>query len=208
MEEKEMTISRLCELTETKPRSIHFYRKEGLLQGELKGAGRGARYTQEHLVKLKLIRKLQKSHMKLSGIKKAMDAMTFEEMEDFVYENKDQQKKVYSVDELDEFLPNAPVEFELSSMTNRIEAPEEASPNEISFLDLREDNDTRPRHSKTTGRGHILGKVTRTTSLQRESWQRISIAEGVELNIRQDVLHGRRREIDQVLREIRAKLDR
>ena len=187
-------------------RTIHFYIKEGILPPP-EGQGGGARYSEEHVLRLKLIRKLQSTHLKLSGIKEALENMSIEKMQELLRETPRKQPKL-DVNTLDNWLHAGPVEFEMKSLKEEIENSEAVFPNEISFLDLREDRDIRPRHSKTRGRGHILGKVTRTTTMHRETWQRISITEGVELNIRQDILHGRRKVIDQVLREIREKLDR
>jgi DNA-binding transcriptional MerR regulator len=53
-----------------KGRTIHFWTQEGLFEGP--GAGRGARYTDEHLAKLFLIQKLRAEGRRLAEIKAAL----------------------------------------------------------------------------------------------------------------------------------------
>lgn len=73
------TITDLEARTGINRRTIHFYVKEGLLPAP-QGTGGGARYGEEHLLRLQLTRELQKSHLKLSGIREAMDGMTLAQM--------------------------------------------------------------------------------------------------------------------------------
>jgi DNA-binding transcriptional MerR regulator len=73
------TVSDLESLTGINRRTIHFYVKEGVLPAP-QGAGGGARYGEEHLLRLQLTRDLQKSHLKLSGIKEALDRLSLEQM--------------------------------------------------------------------------------------------------------------------------------
>ena len=73
------TVSDLESLTGINRRTIHFYVKEGVLPAP-RGAGGGARYGEEHLLRLQLTRDLQKSHLKLSGIREAMDRLSLEQM--------------------------------------------------------------------------------------------------------------------------------
>jgi len=78
-EECDYTVSDLESLTGINRRTIHFYVKEGVLPAP-RGAGGGARYGEEHLLRLQLTRELQKSHLKLSGIKEAMDRLSLDQM--------------------------------------------------------------------------------------------------------------------------------
>jgi DNA-binding transcriptional MerR regulator len=73
------TVSDLESLTGINRRTIHFYVKEGVIPAP-SGAGGGARYGEEHLLRLQLTRDLQKSHLKLSGIREAMDRLSLEQM--------------------------------------------------------------------------------------------------------------------------------
>ena len=212
MKDQELTISELEEISGVSRRTIHFYIKEEVLPPP-EGKGGGARYSQDHVLRLELIRKLQRSHLKLSGIKEALENMSAEEMKEILDETPKQHPK-WDVNTLDNWLHGNPVEFEMNSMKpmklreSRIEDLPENDPNDISFLDWESADREDRGHTRATGKGHLLQRITRQPEFQKESWQRISITDGVELNIRQDVLRNRKREIVQVLREIREKLDR
>lgn len=65
---KEYTISELEVKTGLSRRTIRFYVSEGLVPPP-QGAGVAASYTEEHLLRLKVIVKLKKAHFTLPGIK-------------------------------------------------------------------------------------------------------------------------------------------
>ncbi len=74
MNTADMSITELVDQSGVpSPRTIHFYVREGLLPRPAKPGG-GARYGTEHLLRLLLIRELQKHHYKLSPIKERLDA--------------------------------------------------------------------------------------------------------------------------------------
>ena len=64
------SVEDLERLLGLKGRTIHYWTQEGLFEGP--GAGRGARYTDEHLAKLFLIQKLREEGRSLAEIKTAL----------------------------------------------------------------------------------------------------------------------------------------
>ena len=89
------SISDLEKHTGLTRRTIHYYTKEKLIPSP-DGMGGGAKYSEEHLLRLQLIKEMQKSHLKLSGIREALDAMSLAEMNQ-LYE-KAQKGKIRSWD--------------------------------------------------------------------------------------------------------------
>ena len=65
------TLSQLAGEADVTPRTIRFYIAQGLLASP--GAGPGARYSDNHLERLRLIRQLQRNHQPLAEIRKQLD---------------------------------------------------------------------------------------------------------------------------------------
>ena len=76
----ELDLSELCALVDVTPRTVHFYVQQGLLPGP-DGTGRGAKYGQRHVVRLRLIKRLQREHLPLAEIRRRLDTLTDEEAE-------------------------------------------------------------------------------------------------------------------------------
>ena len=95
LNKKNYSITELEKHTGLTRRTIHYYTKEKLIPPP-DGTGGGAKYGEEHLLRLQLIKEMQKSHLKLSGIREALDAMNISEMNQ-LYE-KAQRGKIRSWD--------------------------------------------------------------------------------------------------------------
>ena len=76
----EFDLSELCALVDVTPRTVHFYIQQGLVPGP-DGTGRGAKYGARHVVRLRLIRRLQKEHLPLAEIRRRLDAITDDQAE-------------------------------------------------------------------------------------------------------------------------------
>jgi DNA-binding transcriptional MerR regulator len=70
----EYTITELSALTGVNRRNIHFYIQQGLLP-PADGAGLGARYTDEHLLRLRAIPVLRNRGLRLDAIREHMAGM-------------------------------------------------------------------------------------------------------------------------------------
>lgn len=71
----DLTIRDICVSAGVTPRTVHFYIQQGLLAPP-DGAGRGARYSEAHLARLQLIRRLQKEHLPLNEIRRQLDTLS------------------------------------------------------------------------------------------------------------------------------------
>nr|MBA2303267.1 MerR family transcriptional regulator [Acidobacteriota bacterium] len=75
----------LCERANVTARTVHFYVQQGLLPPA--GApGPGARYTEGHVSRLKLIRLLQRQHLPLAEIAKRLKGLTAGQVDDLLHE--------------------------------------------------------------------------------------------------------------------------
>jgi len=78
--DEEIELQDLCAAMDVTPRTVHFYVQQGLLPGP-DGAGRGAKYSKRHLIRLRLVRRLQKEHLPLAEIRRRLDALSDKEVE-------------------------------------------------------------------------------------------------------------------------------
>lgn len=77
--ESSLTIEELAELTQTPVRTVRYYIAEKMLPGP--GArGKGAAYTEEHLLRLRLIRRLTERREPLAEIRELMARVTDDEI--------------------------------------------------------------------------------------------------------------------------------
>lgn len=75
----EFSLGELAKLADVTPRTIRFYIEQGLLPapGSL---GPKARYSDEHLERLRLIKKLQAAHLPLAEIRRQLGVMSPQEV--------------------------------------------------------------------------------------------------------------------------------
>lgn len=72
------TLSELCQAAGVSERTVRYYVSQGLLPSP--GAGRGVRWTQEHLERLQLILDLKEKHLPLSTIRRRIEGMSTAEV--------------------------------------------------------------------------------------------------------------------------------
>ena len=79
MSDTTYTIQELTEHTGVPRRTVHFYSQQGVLPPPA-GAGLGARYGEEHLLRLKLVPVLRRQGLRLDDIRERFEALSLEEM--------------------------------------------------------------------------------------------------------------------------------
>jgi len=204
MLEDTYTISDLERKTGLNRRTIHFYTKEKLIPPPY-GAGGGARYGEEHVVRLRLIQELQKSHLRLSGIREALDSMSLDEMKEVLAKARTSPPEPWSKETLEQWLqgespPQAPVPITTAP------SPSGPMPANYSFLDMARGGKETIKESQAKELREIqeewrepilpprpksssyLSDLKRAVPRGRDTWERLVIAEGFEIHIRTDLV--------------------
>jgi DNA-binding transcriptional MerR regulator len=83
----DLDIKELCERARVTPRTVHYYIQQGLLTPS-GTTGPGARYTQEHLDRLRLIRLLQNEHLPLAEINRRLRSLSGDQIKALVEERR------------------------------------------------------------------------------------------------------------------------
>jgi DNA-binding transcriptional MerR regulator len=77
------TITDLARLAGVTPRTVRYYVAQGLLPSP-EAAGPGTRYSEDHLARLRLIRRLQREHLPLAEIRGRLTSLADEEVRGLV----------------------------------------------------------------------------------------------------------------------------
>ena len=200
------TISELESITGTRRRTIHFYVQQGLLPAPM-GTGGSARYGEEHILRLIIIREMQNSHLKLTGIREALDAMSIDEMKEIAKtaggpnitwdSNSIGRWVAHTGKDVDFIREQGSPYMNVGNFS--VSEPDEA-PASFSFLDALD---------KARSRGNPKGSVSQSNPAAEEKrklssgeaaqWERINLADGVELHVRSDRHDRHRTKIDRII---------
>ena len=183
LNKKNYSITELEKHTGLTRRTIHYYTKEKLIPPP-DGIGGGAKYGEEHLLRLQLIKEMQKSHLKLSGIREALDAMNISEMNQ-LYEKAQRGKiRSWDLDSIENWLVDSS-EVEGTDKNSMNYPPGQNISEESNYSFLNPGN--RPSKKKRTRNVSYLKDLKRTT-VPDASWERFSVLDGVEINVRSDIM--------------------
>ncbi len=183
LNKKNYSITELEKHTGLTRRTIHYYTKEKLIPPP-DGTGGGAKYGEEHLLRLQLIKEMQKSHLKLSGIREALDAMNISEMNQ-LYEKAQRGKiRSWDLDSIENWLVDSS-EVEATDKNSMNYLPRQNISEESNYSFLNPGN--RPSKKKRTRNVSYLKDLKRTT-VPDASWERFSVLDGVEINVRSDIM--------------------
>ena len=171
-------ISELAERAGTTIRTIRYYTDEGLLP-QPETQGKYAYYNENHLNRLELIRRMKTAYLPLREIQQVMLSLTDDEVQKRLVEGLSSDHKTR---------PEAPSPAASGSGSNAL--------NYISLL-LKDQQVPRPQEAPEVVRApapSILEQSSRYISpnpqpeaIASEIWQRISLAPGLELHIRNPV---------------------
>lgn len=158
------TISELEELTGTNRRTIHFYSQRGLLpRPETKGGG--AKYPEEALIKLKLIKELQKNRYTLYEIREVL-YRDYEKLKNMLQQtslsDKESKDEIKSKDELTNHI--------MSQIRERLNMPLNILGLSTAATLIRENEKSETSPSST-----------------EDIIRRLRIVDGVELNVKEEI---------------------
>lgn len=173
-----MLIHQLAEQARTTIRTIRYYTDEGLLPQPVI-QGRYAYYTQNHLDRLELIRRMKDAYLPLREIRQVMISLSDEDVRQrLIGESASNSKVQLDADRLQPASGTGSKALEYISRLMEGQKEYRSDPSPLS-----------PRLSRVEIKDEILASsnVTAEASnkpLNEECWQRISLAPGVELHLR------------------------
>jgi DNA-binding transcriptional MerR regulator len=195
--ETNYTIADLARLTGVSVRTIRYYLQQGLLpaSGE---TGPGVHYSEGHLDRLRLTKRLQAEHLPLSEIRRRLEELTDTEIAD-----------VLAVSE-----PSAPPDSALEYVRNligsagragstaaapraarRLVAPMAASsvaesPVRVAAIDMPMSMPAAPREPMSKNQA---------TSLERSQWERLTLGPDIELHVRRPLSRIEQKRVERLI---------
>ena len=174
-------------------RTVHFYVQQGLLPPA--GApGPGARYTQGHVSRLKLIRLLQKQHLPLAEIAKRLKGLTAGQVDDLLHEARARRasERGSALDYIRGVL-NEPSALSTSSFGG----------SRLSALASRPERGKvagdaqRPRAQSPRAQSPEPGPQGPLDG--RSQWDRLTLTDGIELHVRRPLAREQQRQLDKIM---------
>lgn len=163
MIELEYTITELEKLTGLPRRTIHFYVKQRLIPRP-KGRAGGARYSNVHVFRLRLIKHLQPTQLKLTGIKQYLDSLPQRELET----------------QFEKLEREAIEKLRIKSSSTDI--------------------------TKPTPIQDLLVKLSESRQIGKSAWQRFEIADGIEIQVRENQLRQHETAINEWVNKLATTL--
>ena len=192
------SISELADLAGVTPRTVRYYLAQGLLPSP--GAtGPGVKYGEDHLDRLKLIRRLQRKHLPLAEIRTTLDGLSGARLtqlaDDEAEEHSSGEPPNTAIDYIRRVL--APARPPGSSLLKRVEAAELRAPY--------------PALSAPPLASRSLRVAPATTepvdTLERSQWEHIGLAPDIELHVRRPLTRSLSRKVDRLVTIARELLE-
>jgi DNA-binding transcriptional MerR regulator len=223
----EHTIRQLSDLAGISPRTVRYYVAQGLLRSPSL-TGRGARYDDGHLDRLRLIRRLQRQHLPLAEIRNRLAPLSDEEVQGLV----DVPPAVHgsAADYIRSVLAThgtttrpvaasptatlmrAPARgIAASRLTAEARSPREPEP------ESKPGPVPGPRPVSATGPAHVTAAapgwvreappVRRPASGDRSQWERVALAPDIELHVRRPLGRDLNKRVDRLIAAARDILE-
>ena len=170
MPELTYSITDLEKLTGLNRRTIHFYTQQKMIPPP-DGLGSTAKYGEIHYLNLRLIKHLQQSHLKLSGIKEYLDLKSLAEKRSLLI-NLESQESGKKLD----------FENEILSTSSFLSAANPPIEMHLALASVKKN-----RYSKKPKSPLLSDEIGSISNINQSNWQHVQIADGVELNIREDI---------------------
>lgn len=170
-------LTELCDLADVTPRTVHYYIQQGLLPPAA-SFGPKASYEKRHLLRLQLIRRLQKEHLPLAVIRERLAGLTDAAVEQLLEQ------------------PDAQAEKANSPALDYIRG----------VLGGRESENAARVSSRGAMLGKLAAasrQITTTAPWDRSQWDRIAITSDVELHVRRPLSREQNRQVERLIDEAR-----
>lgn len=191
-----LTIEELAEQAKTPVRTVRYYIAERMLPGP-GSRGKGATYTEEHLLRLRLIRRLAERHAPLAEIREVMARVTGAEVRALLAEEDARAQ------ELNRATQAVSPRAYISALLDQARAPGRTQKPPASAQPQPPQQPTRQPQVHAFKMPPPAPTTPALPTEQTSAWRRVELAPGVELHIQADAEERSRSLIERVLKVTR-----
>jgi DNA-binding transcriptional MerR regulator len=175
----DLSLAELARQADVTPRTVRYYIVQGLLPGP-SGQGGSSRYTAAHLDRIRLIKRLQQTHLPLADIRARVSSLDDEQVANLLAEP-------------EEPAPPAQGERALSyirSLLAQSSEVREAAPMAYS---------TATYMASAPPSAPLPQPSTKPSTTERSTWERIALAPDIELHVRRPLDRQSNKDLEQLL---------
>jgi DNA-binding transcriptional MerR regulator len=198
----ELTLEDLAKQSGLPLRTLRFYIQEGILQGP-DTHGKYARYSEQHLDRLKLIQRLKNLRLPIQEIRHLLNNMTPEEISQ-IRQYQDVLKPNMDMNSYNRSAKSTPPSPGASAL-EYIHDLERGRDNIQPFIKYSTDDVMIPNNLRAVPPPRITKKQNKKEVRDEETWKRVVIGEGVELNVREPMNTEEEEKVKQLI-EMAQKL--
>jgi len=185
MIQNEYLIQELAEKAGISLRTIRYYQQEGLLPEPI-NRGKFAYYNEDHLERLMLIQELKKNYLPLKEIREQINSLTPQQVQSVLESRKVENENKPSLDAAFKNKTVQPGSTEALDYISRL------------LNAQSESRDPEPRKIQAPPNRHDE-KVRYVAGTPSESWQRIVLARGIEIHVREPLSPNDQKRLEELI---------
>jgi DNA-binding transcriptional MerR regulator len=192
-DEDRYSLAELADLAGVTPRTVRYYLAQGLLPA-VGQTGPGSKYDEDHLARLRLIRRLQVEHLPLAEIRRRLDDLEANEIRELAGDPEPPAPPDSALDYLRSVLAGPP--------SGRPRMARLAAPMAGSERSIVDDRSMAARMTSTSPPG-----PTTAARVERSLWERVVLSPDVELHLRRPLTRAQNKQVDRLVTIARELLE-
>jgi len=194
------TVKELADRAGVTPRTVYYYVSEGLLPPP-EGGGPATTYRDEHLARLRLIRRLKDEYLPLAEIRRRLAGLSQEEVAGLVAAPRPAPPRESARAYLARILGSRDVTVREASPSS---SPTSAAPKaEPGRAEQRAPARPRSGSAGPAARGPSPHEVSDALPVEQADWRRVRIGPDLELHVRRDASPAIRKNLNRIVEAIR-----
>ncbi len=211
--DNEYSLADLADLVGVTPRTVRYYVAQGLLPSPGQG-GPGARYSDGHLNRLRLIRRLQREHLPLAEIRSRLEPLDDDQVADLLGAEPTAPAEGSAIDYIRSVLAK-PASTEWGEPTVPRQAPPSPTPRtapmapfaSMARMDfMREVSSSDPEPDPALPQAPPPKPPPQVTP-DRSQWDRVALTPDVELHVRRPLSRLQNKQVDRLIAIARELLE-